>query len=78
MAIPKGLEINNIVGLFLLLGIAILSSKVAECAPFGSRRGLMETVFDVTKHGARPDPTADSTRVKPKFIFKFLAPRPLP
>ncbi|XP_055832512.1 polygalacturonase-like [Solanum dulcamara] len=61
MAIPKGLEINN-VGLILLFGIAILSSKVAECASFGYRRGLLETVFDVTKYGARPNPTADSTR----------------
>ncbi|CAN4101917.1 unnamed protein product [Withania somnifera] len=60
MAIPKGLQINN-VGLVLLLGIAIFSSKVAQCAPFGSRRGLLETVFDVTKYGARPSP-ADSTR----------------
>lgn len=64
MAIPKGLEIN--VGFVLLLVIAILSSKVAESAPFGSRRGLLETVFDVTKYGARLNPTADSTRVRHK------------
>lgn len=55
MAIPKEL-------LVLLLGIAILS-KVAECASFGSRRGLVETVFDVTRFGARPNTPADSTRV---------------
>ncbi|MCE3051462.1 hypothetical protein HAX54_049910 [Datura stramonium] len=61
MAIPKGLEINN-VGFVLLLVIAILSSKVAECATFGSRRGLMETVFDVTNYGAIPNTPADSTR----------------
>ncbi|XP_075096879.1 polygalacturonase-like [Nicotiana tabacum] len=54
MAIPKEL-------LVLLLGIAILS-KVAECASFGSRRGLVETVFDVTRFGARPNTPADSTR----------------
>ncbi|XP_059298475.1 exopolygalacturonase clone GBGE184 [Lycium ferocissimum] len=56
MAIPK------VVGFVLLLGIAIFSSKVAECAPFGSRRGLLETVFDVTKFGARPNTEADSAR----------------
>ncbi|KAK4363592.1 hypothetical protein RND71_018833 [Anisodus tanguticus] len=56
MAIPK------VVGFVLLLGIAISSSKVAECAPFGSRRGLLETVFDVTNFGARPNTLADGAR----------------
>ncbi|KAM3376637.1 exopolygalacturonase [Capsicum galapagoense] len=61
MAIPK-LQINN-VGLIFLFGIAIFSSKVADSATFGSRRGLLEaesTVFDVTKHGAKPE-EGDST-----------------
>lgn len=76
MAIPK-LQINN-VGLIFLFGIAIFSSKVADSATFGSRRGLLEaesTVFDVTKHGAKPE-GGDSTMVRLESVSEFL-PSPL-
>lgn len=43
-------------GILFILGIALFSTGV-ECIP---RRGLTETVFDVTKFGATPDGKGDS------------------
>ncbi|CAH9081586.1 unnamed protein product [Cuscuta europaea] len=50
------MEIKAAACILVLISIALLSSRV-ECIP---RRGLTETVYDITNYGAKPNGQADS------------------
>nr|GMD26808.1 exopolygalacturonase-like [Ipomoea batatas] len=53
-------------GIFVILGIALLSTGV-ECIP---PRGHTHSIFDVTKFGAKPDGKGDSTMVSGTILLQ--------
>nr|XP_027127398.1 exopolygalacturonase clone GBGE184-like [Coffea arabica] len=59
------MALREIKALYLVLAsAALLLCNKGECSSFGARRGLaaaVETVFDVTKFGARPDGRTDGS-----------------
>ena len=67
------MALREIKALYLVLAsAALLLCNKGECSSFGARRGLaaaVETVFDVTKFGARPDGRTDGSLVRTICIY---------